>query len=147
MIEEVEIIVQAKFEDQEGNQMKKFFIIMGILIASVSAFSQTKMSDSLLKKQRKLFKEYGLCKCLFYGFGKDSLDKQDFSASLIRERLNYPIVAIQKLDAMAKRYTDSIPTSNYIDTKGKKGVILNCLEFYESHHLNEFINGYDSKLE
>src|SRR6516225_9428447 len=96
-----------------------------------------------LLKQRTLLEKYAFCKCLVYGFPTDSLTSKDFSISVLVEQLDYPIKVYAKVDSAAKQFAKSIPESNYGDTKGKMGIMLNCIEFYSGKKLDSLIRLYD----
>jgi hypothetical protein len=126
--------------------MKKLFFISLLIGNSVGLYSQVGKLDSIKVRQRYLLKEYALCECLNYGFRQDSLMKYDFSMSVIFEQLSYRTETYLILDSLIKGFVDSIIPSKYADTKGKRGIMNNCIDYYNSKKFNLFIKKFDGKL-
>lgn len=126
--------------------MTRILFLSFFVAASASLYSQVKNADSLVNKQRIFLKEYALCKCIDHGFKEDHLLKKDFSLTVLIEQLNYDPKAYLLVDSLIKRFVDSISVSKYLDTKGKRGVMINCIDYYNSKEFDLFIKELDKYL-
>ena len=126
--------------------MRKTIIISLFIIKASSLYSQAEIKYNDIIKQRMLLREYALCKCLDYGFANDSLLKKDFSVAVLVEQLNYSPQAYFIIDSLMRNFADSIHSSRYIDALGKKGVMVNCIDYYNGRDLSLYIRRLDKYL-
>ncbi len=126
--------------------MKFSILVIGIITSMFySASSQTSNKsvisnvDSLQIRQQRLLKDYFLCSCIDYGFKVDSLFiNKDHSMTVYVELLDYDYDDIRRVNLYAKQIIDTkVPISNY---SGKRGVLINCIEFYRGAELDSLIN-------
>ena len=104
---------------------------------------QRQYADSAISKdksQQSLWKDYVLCSCLEYGFKEDSLANKDFSAGLLLEMMEYSLEDKTSLDSAAKAFVDTIPVANAEGAVGKRGIMVNCLDYYRSPQLNAMVS-------
>jgi len=85
----------------------------------------------------KALKDYAFCRCLMYGFEKDSLQLTDASIGVLYELSDYSITPAEskKLDSVAKSVISTLEPLQPADYGGKKAIILKCIEFYKSRNL------------
>lgn len=126
--------------------MRQIIFISIFIIKATSLYSQVENKNNAIIKQRILLKEYALCKCLNYGFANDSLLKKDFSTTVLVEQLSYSPHAYFIIDSLMKKFTDSIPISKYVDAEGKRGIMINCIDYYNSKELGSYIRRLDKYL-
>jgi hypothetical protein len=128
-------------------KVKKLILIFALLANAILLYSQAKLTDSAISSQRGLLKDYALCKCVNYGFKEDNLLKKDFSATVLVEQLDYNPEVFVILDSLMKKFAYTIPISKYADEMGKRGVMINCINYYNSKEFDSLINGFDHYLQ
>jgi|SRR6516225_179062 hypothetical protein len=130
-----------------GIKLMNLATLMVLSFAFVNVNAQANKDYAYLSNQRALLHKYAFCKCLGYGFPKESLNSKDFSLTILMEQLEYPLSVYMKVDSIAKIFAESIQESNYQDTRGKKGVMVNCIDFYIGKKLDSLIKSFDPSLQ
>ncbi len=127
-------------------RIKKMLSWAFIIFLPICTLGQKIGASNELTLQRELLMDYGLCKCLNFGFSKDSLLKKDYSTTVLVEQLNYSPETLTYLDSVIKIYTDSFLESSYQDVRGKKGVMINCIEYYKSREFKLLVQRFDKQI-
>jgi len=90
----------------------------------------------------RTYRDYVLCRCMEFGFGNDSLFKNDLSTGIYNDITLFSMHfngAKQRLDSLAKHRADSITHSQIADHEGRKAVMLECIDYYNSKKLKQEI--------
>ncbi|KIC94443.1 hypothetical protein [Flavihumibacter solisilvae] len=116
------------------HEMKYAFIFL-LLSLSFSVISQFRNDDK--KKQIKLIKDYALCDCIDEGFRDDSLHFKDFSATVIVEQISINPEGLDVIEDNVDSFISRLKPSEYLDTKGMRGVMINCIDYYNSDELDK----------
>jgi hypothetical protein len=123
--------------------------LVSILLISVNTSHAQIKNLSNITSQRLLLKDYALCKCLGYGFKNDSLQLKDHSLTVLTEQLYYSLETLEYIDSLMLNFADSIPLGSHSDTNGervRRGIMLNCFEYYNSKKLDLLIRRLDKDL-
>src|SRR5947208_3614727 len=128
---------------------KRFRII--ILVIFIMYFNVKAISQSLIQKQDtmkydgnakeqiEVLKEYAFCSCIYQGYKIDSINLRDFSNSLLLEMYRYNFNALSEMSDYAKSFVDSLLPSKYFEYDSTRFISINCLKFYKSKLLEEYI--------
>jgi len=90
----------------------------------------------------RTYRDYVLCRCMELGFRSDSLFKNDLSTGIYNDITLLTMHfngAKQKLDSLAKHRADNIAPSQIADHEGRKAIMLECIDYYNSKKLEQEI--------
>jgi hypothetical protein len=120
------------------NQMKHIILPICLFLIGCETTWQS--------KNRSLLKEYAFCKCLQFASNDSLKISEDLSISIYRDISHYDFSIYDKIDSLAKAKAKSILPSIIADHEGRKAIILNCFEFYNSKSLDSIIKTFDNKM-
>ena len=134
--------------------MNRLFLILGLL-ANFQITAQGQISyydfninrdlnnfDNSTISNRKLLKKMGLCRCVYY-YSNSDVWRQDASISLLTEIGDYSAQGYYYMDSIARIFVKSMP---YSELTNNKGMLLHCVEFYNSKKLDELVIYADKYL-
>jgi PBP1b-binding outer membrane lipoprotein LpoB len=130
--------------------MKKFRELIYILIlffligGCVSA--KTKSNTINIKEQRENLKGYAFCNCVAFALPKDSAIQNDISITAYHDISNYTQESYVLVRTVTKKFSDSIKPSVIGDHENKRGVLIDCMRFYQSNYLDSLVRTLDSKI-
>lgn len=87
----------------------------------------------------KYLKEYAFCKCLSYGYKNDSMVNNDISFSVYTELGDYETEQFRLVDSVALDFANRIQPFQVADYQGKKAILYNCMQFYNSETLEKYL--------
>jgi hypothetical protein len=128
----------------------KIYLFFLVVLVTFSACAQKKnnalstTSDSTLIANRQVLKDLFLCKCIDKGLRESKILQNDHSASVLVEIAEYRSEVLLSVDSLASAVATRIPVSNLT---GKRGILLNCIEYYNGKQLKAFITRMDDKIE
>lgn len=128
--------------------IKIFLLFLVLLVVFPScapkrAEALSTTNDSTLLGKRQMLKDFFLCKCIDKGLSASNVLKYDHSTSVLMELAEYRPEVLSSVDSLASAVVARIPVSNL---KGKRGVLLGCIEYYNGKNLQTFVTGWITKL-
>lgn len=91
---------------------------------------------------RSVLKKLAFCKCVQY-YSHADIWRKDASVSLLKETADYDVMGLLYIDSIAKLFVKSMP---YSDLTEQKGMLLHCIDFYNSRKLSEIVIYADKYL-
>jgi hypothetical protein len=98
--------------------------------------------ESLRHNQVLWLKDYAVCKCLYYGYEKDSVIKKDISTGILASIADHAPYVYETIDSISLQIANSIKPYKISEYGNKKAVLLHCMEFYRSKKLDSIINKF-----
>lgn len=122
-------------------EMRSLIFTLFIISIVSSCYAQPE------KTQRTLLKQFVFCKCFEYA-NDDSLyfRRSDISAGVLRELAYYDEHVFVSADSVASLAAKKIIPSIIGDHNGRKTVLMECLDFFESRELERFVRQQDQYL-
>jgi hypothetical protein len=119
-------------------KIKACAIVIFISFFVSQAYSQKIPSP---KEMREVYRQYFLARCIYIAFGQEIVGSKDISLSVyyaVGDEFGGTDHA-RKLDSLAKKMVDSITPTQVDDYEGRKPILMDCIEYYESKELKREI--------
>ena len=81
-----------------------------------------------------------------FALPKDSAIQNDISITAYHDISNYTQESYVLVRTVAKNFSDSIKPSVIRDHENKRGVLIDCMRFYQSNYLDSLVRTLDSKI-
>jgi len=131
-----------------------FHVIYISILCTINCYSQDRYFKDIsnwrqplvrnnLNESRKLLRDYAVCKCIMLHSNERDLWKKDLSLSLLIDLGDYQHNAYRHIDSVTRIYVSQLDYSSLSD---QKGMVLNCIDYYNSKELWQIIVGMDSCL-
>lgn len=118
-----------------------FTLLLAVLFVSCNNYKRYLKAHELMNVDfERTYRDYALCKCLQFGYDNPEILKEDISTGVYMDFSQHTLAfhgTSQKLDSLARLVADSIQPSQIADYGGKKAVMLDCIEFYNSELLKK----------
>jgi hypothetical protein len=81
-----------------------------------------------------------------FALPKDSAIQNDISITAYHDISNYTQESYVLVRTVTKKFSDSIKPSVIGDHENKRGVLIDCMRFYQSNYLDSLVRTLDSKI-
>jgi hypothetical protein len=122
-----------------------YILILFFLIGGCVSF-KTNSASINIKDQRLALKGYAFCNCVAFALPKDSAIQNDISRTAYHDISNYTQESYVFVRNVTKNFSDSIKPSVIGDHENKRGVLIDCMRFYQSNYLDSLVRTLDSKI-
>jgi hypothetical protein len=119
-------------------KVKACAIVIFISFFISQAYSQKIPSP---KEMREVYRQYFLARCIYIAFDEEIVRSKDISLAVyyaVGDEFGSTNHA-HKLDSLAKKMVNSITPTQVDDYEGRKPILKDCIEYYESNELKREI--------